>query len=114
LVANVVQVYRNLTKGCWSIRSGGRVVSHRHRVTLQACTMRVRECGRQRALREGHRNVHAWIEGTLIEDAVAEGLVEIGYNPFLAPTFTLRPGFEPIHAARRVVLAETGRAYALL
>jgi hypothetical protein len=50
----------------------------------------------------------------LIEDAVAEGLVEIGYNPFLAPTFTLRPGFEPIHAARRVVLAETGRAYALL
>jgi hypothetical protein len=113
LVVNVIHVYRNLAKGCWSIRSGGRVVAHLHRVTLRSCVMRVREGGRQRVLREGHRNVHAWIEGTWIEDAVDEGLVEIGYNPFLAPTFTLRPGFEPIHAARLVVLAETGRAYAL-
>ena len=111
---SLVHVYRNLTKGLWSIRSGGRVVAHRHRVTLESCIMRVREGGRQRVLREGHRNVHAWIEGVPTEDVLDEGLVEISYNPFLAPTFTVRPDFEPIHTARLVVLTETGKAYTLL
>jgi hypothetical protein len=109
-----VQVYRNLTRGLWSLRRAGRVIGHRHAVTLQACVMRVRESERQRAIRTGHRNVHAWIEGHPCEDVVDEDTVEIGYNPFKAPTFTIRPGFEPVVTARLVILSRDGRAYAVL
>lgn len=73
--------------------------------------MRVREGGRQRAIREGQRNVHAWIEGEPCDGVDAE-LVEIGYNPFVAGVFTVRPGFVPVYAARLVVLGADGRAWA--
>ncbi|MXQ10444.1 hypothetical protein [Microvirga makkahensis] len=109
-----VEVYRNLTRQCWSVRSGGRVIGHRHEVMLRTCTMRVREGGRQRALREGQRNVHAWIEGDLCEDVADTVRTEIGYNPFRDSTFTLRPGFDPVFTARFVILSRSGRAYAVL
>jgi hypothetical protein len=109
-----VQVYRNLTKGCWSLRSGGRVIAHHHRVTLRACTMRVCGSGRQRVLLEGQRNVHAWVEGNLVREMIDGGPVEIGYNPFLAPTFTVRPGFVPVFEAQAVTFSHDGRAYAVL
>ena len=109
-----LQVYRNLTKGCWSLRSGGHVIAHRRRVTLRACMMRVREGGRQRVLHQGQRNVHAWVEGDLVREMIDEVLVEIGYNPFFATTFTIRPGFEPVFEARFVTFSHDGRLYAIV
>jgi hypothetical protein len=72
--------------------------------------------GRARALERGQRSVHAWVRGTLSGETVDNGIgmVRVGYNFRMAPTFTLRPGFEPVHAARRVVLCPDGSAWALL
>lgn len=107
-----IEAYRNLTRRCWSLRSGGRVIEHRPRVVLRDCTMRVREGGRQRVIREGHRSVHAWIEGETLDTLPDVYLFEIGYNPWLAATFTVRPGYEPICGARIVLLDEHGKAWA--
>jgi hypothetical protein len=109
-----LQVYRNLTRGAWSVRHVGRVIGHRPSVILRDCTMKVREVGRLAVLRSGHRSVYAWIEGESFDGAIGGPLIEIGYNPFLAATFTLRPGFEPVHEARFVVLGADGKAYAVL
>lgn len=57
-----VEAYRIMTKGCWSVRRHGRVIAHESRVVLRSCTMSVREGGRRRAIREGQRNVHAWVD----------------------------------------------------
>jgi hypothetical protein len=94
--------------GCWSLRRGGRVIAHRHRVTLRACTMQVCEGSQQRVLREGQRNFHAWVEGDLVKEMIDEVSVEIGYNPFVAPTFTAWPGFEPVFAAWFVTFSHDG------
>jgi hypothetical protein len=81
---------------------------------LRSCVLRVREAGRRRAIREGQRNVHAWILGELTDVVDGLELVEIGYNPFLAGTFTVRPGFAPVHEARLVLLQADGSAWATL
>jgi len=109
-----VQVYRNLHKGLWSVRSKGRVITHRPLIILRNCTMRVQESERQRVIREGQRNVHAWIVGEPCWDTVGDDLVEIGYNPYFAPTFTSRPDFRPVTEARFVVFSQEGKAYAIL
>ncbi|ANY85554.1 hypothetical protein BB934_45845 (plasmid) [Microvirga ossetica] len=103
-----VHVYRNLTKGVWSVRKSGRVIAHRPLIVLRDCKIRVSESGRQRAIREGQRNVHTWIEGRYCAEAIAGELTPIGYNPFHAPTFTRRPGFIPVFEALAVVFAEDG------
>jgi ribosomal protein L36 len=109
-----IHAYRNLTRNCWSVRRDGRVVAYVSAIALQSCVLRVREGGRLRVLCEGHRNVHAWIEGVPVDDVRAADLVEIGYNPFLAPTFTIRPGFDPVHSADLVILGADGRAWVAL
>jgi hypothetical protein len=66
-----VHVYRNLNRENWSIRRDGRVLAHRPLVVLTDCKMRVCESGRQRGIRDGHRNVHACIEGRYCAEAIA-------------------------------------------
>lgn len=109
-----VQVYRNLHKGLWSVRNKGRVITHRPVIVLRNCSMRVQESERQRVIREGQRNVHAWIVGEPCWDLPDDALVEIGYNPYFASTFTSRPDFNPVTEARFVVFSQEGRAYAIV
>jgi hypothetical protein len=99
-----LHVYRNLTRGCWSIRRAGRVVAHEQHMVLHSCILRIRETGRCGAISEGQRNVHAWVEGTPCGSTDGK-LIEIGYNPFLASMFTIRPGFDPVNDAQIVVLS---------
>lgn len=60
-----VEVYRNLHReGVWySVRQGGRVVAHTRGILLSPARFVVRQAGRERAIREGRRNVHAWVRG---------------------------------------------------
>ena len=58
-------LYRNLTRGCWSLRQGGRVVGHAAAAALADVSLHASEPARQRFLRTGHRTVHAWARGTL-------------------------------------------------
>lgn len=107
-----VRVYRNLTKGCWSVMNPktGLVIDHADRLILQDCTFKVREGGRQRVLREKRKNVHAFVEGEAVDDfpKVYDQLVKIGYNPYLAGTFYRRDTDAPVHKAEAVLLDQFG------
>jgi hypothetical protein len=101
LTGEVVDVYRNLHRKCWSVRHRGIVRSHCDTVTLGKVTFRVSEAGRQRVLRERCKNVHAVVRGTVVSlgGDVGEGLLEVTYNPYKGGTFCYVLTGMPVHAA---------------
>lgn len=108
---SVTDVYRNLTRRCWSIRERGRVVGHLQTVTLAGAVMVVRPGSRARVIRTGNREVHAWVRGTLVLDAgVPAGARRLHYRPFEAGHFTDVCGM-PIEAAAWVYFDQDGRAW---
>ncbi len=69
-----VSVYRNLIKGCWSVRDKSRkVIGHLDVVHIKNATFSVSEKGRQRVLRVRQKNVHAFVKGELMEVYVKTG-----------------------------------------
>lgn len=107
----MTDVYRNLTRGCWSVRERGRVVAHAQTVTLADAVMVVRPGARARVIRTGNREVHAWIKGTLVPHAgVPARAVRFYYRPFLAGHFTDECG-RPVVAAASIFFDEDGRAW---
>lgn len=91
-----VQVYRNLTKRCWSVRHKGRVIAHAVAVYLKDCTFKVQEGGRKRVLRERRKNVHAFVEGYGEHEYQPVGSVvqRVVYNPYKMSTFQTDAGVE--------------------
>jgi hypothetical protein len=66
-------VYRNLHNGKWSIRgTDGLVVGHADTVSMIDTTPKMSEAGRQRVIKEGKKNVHAFMQGYIYK---AEGFV---------------------------------------
>ncbi len=61
----VVEVYRNRTRRCWSLRVGGRVVGYADTVALESVRLRHSEAARIRAVSTGARTVHAVAAGEL-------------------------------------------------
>ena len=124
-----VRVYRNLHTGTLSMQTktekGWRVTAHPHGVILDSCKFVVREGGRQRVLREKRKNVHAFIEGTLVRQVVAgEEAVERGgggvlvgeevhtgqrarYNPYKYSSW-VGPSEEKVTGADRTVVTSDG------
>lgn len=84
-----VEVYRNLHTGTLSVRDAKtkRVIGHANVVRLDSVTLRVSEAGRQRAVREGRRNVHAFAVGVETDATLTVTGERITYNPFRAPGF---------------------------
>lgn len=73
-----VRVYRNLTRKCLSVQhnvpgKGWRLLCHVQSATLVNAKFLVYEKGRQRVLREGRKNVHAYVEGELRSVNFPEG-----------------------------------------
>ena len=65
-----VSVYFNLHKKLWSVRADegpekGRVVAHAEHVALRNARGKVSAAGRAKVLREGRKNVHAFMRGEL-------------------------------------------------
>jgi hypothetical protein len=81
-----VQVYRNLHKGCYSVRckKSGRVIYHTDKIYLQDVEFKVSESGRQRVLREKRKNVHAFVEGVWLPmlPVTVSTTERIRYNPY--------------------------------
>ena len=120
-----VDVYRNLTKGCWSIRARrgkykGKVVAHADMLNLWECFFHVSEAGRQRVLSEKKKTVHAWVTGMfhqggcggILPDHAAWTLEGMKYNPYKQEVFTTLEG-SPRKVAKRVTFGPEGQLVAL-
>ena len=105
-----VEVYFNLHKYIWSVRSArtGRVILHTDKVHIRNPEFVVRQAGRNRVLHEGKKNVHAFVRGDVcyFDDWNPEILdVDIvGYNPYRAATFVSAHDTSPVRTAKRAVL----------
>ena len=93
-----VFVYFNLHRKLWSVKAlegpnKGRVIAHRQWVVLAACKFKVSQAGRQRVLRERKKNVHAGIEGRMLQDSLDmvlygnEQRTKVTYNPYKYDSF---------------------------
>jgi hypothetical protein len=96
-----VFVYRNLRKRRFSIRDlATNHVADADEVWLSDATFMVSQAGRLRMLREGQRNIHAGVVGTLLAHAPhgARCDVAVRYDPYREPYFTTA-GNQAIHKA---------------
>ena len=110
-----VDVYKNLHKNTWSIRSRttGRVVEHADNVLVRAATFVVQPAGRQRVLKEQRKNVHAFVRGIITPlprittfDPPCD--VQVKYNPYHADHFYEVDTGEAVTQASLVVLDTEG------
>lgn len=120
------RVYWNLHKKCWSVqdRKSGRVVEHGLYIVMHDVSFVVRKGGRERVLREGKKNVHAFACGTLrkvlkinplnnVDDLLTNPYrKEVTYNPYKNESFVWRESGEPVHASSSVILRTKGRVFA--
>lgn len=109
--ARPVRVYRNLTRNTWSVQQGGLVVAHLDRVALRSVRMVVQPGGQRRVRDSGHKHVHAFLEGVLI-DSAPQGALAITYNPHTDAGFCYRdgPSDRTLEYADFAVLGEGGGA----
>ena len=115
-----VRVFKNLTHGCYSILQNGKLKASARQVLLSDVEFKVRESGRQRQLKEQHRNVHAFAVGWLIDYvhptddrnlANIEGRA-VAYNPNEFALFYDQLTRDPVTNAEIVQLDEDGASYA--
>ena len=105
-----VEVYFNLHKYIWSVRSckTGRVMLHTDEVHIDNPTFVVRKAGRERVLREGKKNVHAFVRGdiTVFNDFDPDYVdyTLVSYNPYKFDTFVDAIDTRPVRTAKRAVL----------
>ncbi|AXH70277.1 hypothetical protein SEA_HAIZUM_73 [Streptomyces phage Haizum] len=95
-----------------SLKVPGEHIDYASVVELTDVEFKVHEHGRQRCIREGVRNVHAWVVGDLAGELVGESLpYELGgawrralYDPWKGATFVDAETLEPVTEARSAVL----------
>jgi hypothetical protein len=82
-----VLVYKNLRNGMWSVAQvvgndgRGKLIEHRAALTLINARFVVKESRRKVIASGGHREVHAWIIGTIADDVTLNNAVGITYRP---------------------------------
>lgn len=120
----ILQVYLNRHRlrqnkpDVFSVREkGGKVLYHSGAIFLEDAKFIVQEGGRQRVLRTGIKNVHAWVEGKEVQGSVMqewwENTVRVHYNPllhdcFFRDTFQDDIFYTPVYEAKIVGLAGGG------
>lgn len=108
-VGKQVMVYYNLHKHTFSIRHEGKVILHADMVKLNDVEFRVRQGGKEKVRVEKHKNVHAFVIGTLVDfceypcGELTEPTGEVvTYNPYKYDSFVVKSTEEPIYNAREV------------
>lgn len=71
-----VRVYRNLHKDCYSVKQDGLVKCHADQVTLQEVKFIVSKAGQKRVRDEKKKNVHAYLEGYVVDARQADNIVD--------------------------------------
>jgi len=88
-----IEVYKNVTRKCLSIRQGGRVVLHTDYICLKNVVYKVSQVGRERVIREQKKNVHAFTRGLIVDpqtiNEAGHGPVwsNISYDPYVSTQF---------------------------
>jgi hypothetical protein len=82
------QAYRNLTNGKWSLRQRDaqgkfHVVGHCDALQLIDVTTRTSAKQRQWCINKGERNVHAWLEGTLVSCTKFQSFKSRGFDMYM-------------------------------
>ena len=126
-----VEVYRNLHNGTFSIRRNGKVVKPLENwmaLHLKDVKFAVQPAGREKVRREGKKNVHAFIRGTVGEPRNTPGFplnqnnsVWVTYNPYQNDYFTATvvdpetnfTSYLDVHEAKKVTLTQ-GYVYAAI
>jgi hypothetical protein len=87
-------VYRNLTRGGFSVKYRGKVILRFDSAFIKAGTFVVNEQTRQRVLQEGKKYVHAFVVSSTMPSVHNESplmkemyTIPVRYNPKLAPWF---------------------------
>ena len=126
---NKVEVYKNLTRGCWSVRDvkTGKVIDHTNQIYIKDAELVVRPAGRARVLKTRQKNVHAFVRGYIdLESGKnnegcfwrSPNLWLVKYNPYSNESFVVHANIRgggytesimgqrgtPIHKADRVCL----------
>lgn len=107
-----VRVYRNLNNGSLSIKQGGHIVGHAQEVTLMNATFIVSDSGHSRFLREGVKNVHAYVEGYVTVSKKSFNGLRVSYNPSRLNYFFKCDTMEKITNASIIKIYRTGNMYA--
>ena len=110
-----VRIYFNLHKHKWSIQTyrkgkGWRIAGHTDRAAVTNAEFKVYEHGRQKTIRDGQKNVHAYVIGNFNNEIVIfpiDEMKRVSYNPYKGGSFI--KGTEPIYKAD-LVLLNTNRA----
>ena len=88
-----VEVYWNLHKNVWSIRHKGIVIGHVKDLSLESVSFHVGQSGNAKVRREGRKNVHAYVKGTLVawdRGLFSDGIDEVTYNPYKYRRFVFK------------------------
>jgi len=114
-----VDVYKNLTKDCFSIRSReyftrGKVIKHVDSAFIVDVEFAVQRAGRSKVLKEKKKNVHAFVRGTYVDlkEYVLEEILrdcffhEVTYNPYVSGSFFLKSDQSLVDCAELVIIKD--------
>ena len=114
IVGEVVHVYRNLHKRCWSVQAKGKLIAHLTTVQLVGCSCHVREAARQIVIATQCRSVHAYVKGRICNGPIpsaAESVASIVYRPYVSGKFFDPVTSVPVKGAARMVFSRAGKVY---
>jgi hypothetical protein len=101
----LVEVYRNLHNGKWSIRAKegkhkGRVISYASDLFLKDAKFIVREKGRLKVNEKKVKGVHAFVVGriALNKEIKFNEIIDVYYNPYLTKFFQNIKTEEELHS----------------
>ena len=102
-----VRVYRNLHKQVVSVKQGGLVRCHADNVVLHLCKFIVSKAGQKRVRDEKRKNVHAYIEGLVVNPRSTDHLLpfswtELYYNPYKTDFWEDRESGKEVESAEWV------------
>lgn len=114
-----VRVFKNWKHNCYGIMQNGLLKASAKQVRLTDVEFRVRESGRERMLRNGRRNIHAFAIGRLTdfvhpnEARNLEGMPgrSVYYNPYQFAAFVDQETQQPVISAEVAQFDEHGVIY---
>jgi hypothetical protein len=111
-----VEVYWNLHRKLWSIRDlkTGRVIEHTLSVNILDAQFVVRPAGRAKVIRDGVKNVHAFVRGYKVDQATIDMIgpfdvdgwtsTNVTYDPYKYSTFVSKTDETPIKTSHVVTM----------